>query len=65
MIGSSDAFLGLLRATVPHLLAVIGGWCSARDLDRIYREVEPIDFSKDVLSAVPVRLFVLSDGPSG
>jgi len=65
MVGSGEAFLGLLGATVPHLLAAIGDWFSAPDLDRIYREIEPIDFSKDVLSAAPERLLVLRDGPSG
>jgi mannose-1-phosphate guanylyltransferase len=65
MVGSGEAFLGLLEATVPHLLAAIGDWFSAPDLDRIYREIELIDFSKDVLSAAPERLFVLRDGPSG
>jgi mannose-1-phosphate guanylyltransferase len=64
-IGSGEAFLGLLGATVPHLLAAIGDWFSAPDLGRIYREIEPIDFSKDVLSAAPERLLVLRDGPSG
>ena len=64
MIGSGDAFLELLAATVPHLLA-IGDWFSASDLGRIYREIEPIDFSKEVLSAAPERLLVLCDGPSG
>jgi mannose-1-phosphate guanylyltransferase len=65
MVGSGYAFLGLLGATVPHLLAAIGDRFSAPDLDRVYREIEPIDFSKDVLSAAPDRLFVLRDGPSG
>jgi mannose-1-phosphate guanylyltransferase len=65
MVGSGDAFLGLLGATVPHLLAAVGNWFSAPDLDRIYREIEPIDFSKEVLSAAPERLLVLRDGPSG
>ena len=64
MIGSGDAFLALLAATVPHLLA-IGDWFSAPDRDRIYREIEPIDFSREVLSAAPERLLVLRDGPSG
>jgi mannose-1-phosphate guanylyltransferase len=64
-IGSVDAFLGLLGATVPHLLAAIGNWVSASDLDRIYRELEPVDFSKEVLSAAPERLLALCDGPSG
>ena len=65
MVGSGEAFLGLLGETVPHLLAAIGDWFSAPDLDRIYRDIEPIDFSKDVLSAAPERLLVLRDGPSG
>jgi mannose-1-phosphate guanylyltransferase len=65
MIGSGDAFLGLLKATVPHLLAAIGDRLSAPDLDRIYLGIEPIDFSKEVLSAAPERLLVLCDGPSG
>jgi mannose-1-phosphate guanylyltransferase len=65
MVGSGAAFLGLLGATVPHLLAAIGDWFSAPDLDRIYREIEPIDFSREVLSAAPERLLVLCDGPSG
>jgi hypothetical protein len=64
MIGSRDAFLGLLGRTVPHLIAAIVEWFSAPDLDRIYREIELIDFSKDVLSAAPERLLVLRDGPS-
>ena len=64
-VGSGDALLGLLGATVPHLLAAIGKWFSAPDLDRIYREIEPSDFSKEVLSAAPERLLVLRDGPSG
>jgi mannose-1-phosphate guanylyltransferase len=65
MVGSGKAFLGLLGATVPYLLAAIGDWFSTPDLDRIYRKVEPLDFSKDVLSAAPERLVVLRDGPSG
>jgi len=65
MVGSGEAFLGLLGATVPHLLAAIGDWFCTPDLDRIYREIESIDFSKEVLSAAPERLLVLCDGPSG
>jgi mannose-1-phosphate guanylyltransferase len=65
MVGSNSAFLKLLAATVPQLLISIGNGLSANALDRIYRELEPIDFSKNVLSALPERLFVLRDGPSG
>ena len=65
MVGSGDAFLGLLAATVPCLLTEVGKWFSTPDLDRIYRDIEPMDFSKDVLTAAPERLLVLGDGPSG
>ena len=65
MIGSGEAFLSLLAATVPHLLAAFGDWFSTPDLARIYREIEPIDFSKAVLSASPERLLVLRDEHSG
>jgi mannose-1-phosphate guanylyltransferase len=65
MAGSGNAFLGLLGATLPHLLAAIGDRSTALDLDRIYLELEPIDFSKEVLSAALERLLVLCDGPSG
>ena len=65
MIGSGEAFLSLLAATVPDLLAAIGDWFSTPDLARIYREIEPIDFSKAVLSASPERLLVLRDEHSG
>jgi hypothetical protein len=64
-IGSGGAFLDLFAATVPHLLEAIGNELSATALDRIYAEIEPIDFSKDILSSVPERLLVLRDGPSG
>jgi mannose-1-phosphate guanylyltransferase len=65
MIGSGNAFLGLLGATVPHLLAAIGDRFSTPDLDRIYLGIEPIDFSKEVLSAALEPLLVLCDGSSG
>ena len=64
-VGSGSAFLELLAATVPDLLDAISNGLSATALDRIYPEIEPIDFSKDVLSLVPERLLVLRDGPSG
>jgi len=64
-IGSSGAFLDLLAATVPHLVDAFAKGVSATALDRIYREIKPIDFSKKVLSPRPERLLVLRDGPSG
>jgi hypothetical protein len=64
-IGSGGAFLELLAATVSDLLDAISNGLSATALDRIYPEIEPIDFSIDVLSPVRERLLVLRDGPSG
>jgi mannose-1-phosphate guanylyltransferase len=64
-IGSSGAFLELLAATVPHLVDALGNGLSATALQRIYSEIEAIDFSRNVLSLVPERLLVLRDGPSG
>jgi hypothetical protein len=61
----ADAFLDLLAATVPHLVDAFAKGVSATALDRIYREIKPIDFSKKVLSPRPERLLVLRDGPSG
>jgi hypothetical protein len=66
--GNRDAIAELFRRHYTHSIvcgAAIGDWFSAPDLDRIYREIKPIDFSKDVLSAAPERLLVLCDGPSG
>jgi hypothetical protein len=64
-IGSGDAFLELLAATVPHLLYAIGNDASDSGVERLYRRIEPMDFSKHVLSSAPECLLVLSDGPSG
>ena len=64
-VGTTDAFLQLLAATVPEVIPAIGAGRSDSALDRIYSELEPGDFSKDVLSAAPERLLVLRDGPSG
>ena len=64
-IGSADAFLQLLAATVPDVIQAICTGLSDSALGRIYSELEPGDFSKDVLSAAPERLLVLRDGLSG
>lgn len=64
-IGSGDAFLDLLVATVPNVVALIRKALSESILDRIYSEIQSADFSKHVLSLLPERLLVLCDGPSG
>ena len=64
-IGTADAFLQLLAATVPDVIQAISESVSEAALDRPYSQFEPRDFSKDVLSEAPERLLVLRDGPSG
>ena len=63
-IGSADAFVELFAAAAPCLLHDIGDPFSA-GLDRVYDEIGSLDFSRDILSAVPHRLLVLRDAPSG
>jgi mannose-1-phosphate guanylyltransferase len=64
-IGLANAFVELFAATVPHLLNLIGSALSEAALERLYSEMDSVDFSHAVLSAAPERLFVLRDGPSG
>ncbi len=64
-IGAAGAFVELFAATLPHLLTTIRRDLSESPLDRLDCEIEMVDFSRDVLSRVPERLFVLRDGPSG
>lgn len=65
MIGTADAFLQLLAATLPTVILGINQRLGEGALDRLYSGIEPKDFSRDVLSVAPERLLVLPDGPSG
>jgi mannose-1-phosphate guanylyltransferase len=64
-IGSGKAFLDLLVAGVPHVVASIQKALPESTLDCVYPEIQPADFSRHVLSLLPERLLVLCDGPSG
>ena len=46
-------------------MAEIAAALARGDLERIYREMEMIDFSKDVLSLEPRRLLVIPEASSG
>jgi len=64
-IGQAGAFLELLFSTIPVAMAEIAAALARGDLERIYREMEMIDFSKDVLSLEPRRLLVIPKAISG
>lgn len=65
MIGRAQAFLDVLRASVPAVLRAFEpllhsrGRISDDAMARTYDAIEPGDFSKQVLSALPKRLAVL------
>ena len=63
-IGRGNAFVELFAETIPHVLGMLAD-LSEKTLSRVYDEIQPMDFSRDILPAVPDRLFVLRDGPSG
>ena len=64
-IGHSNAFLDLLMSTVPTVVSEIAASHACRDMDRAYRAIDLIDFSKHVLSPHAERLLVIPDGSSG
>ncbi len=64
-IGQADAFLKLLLSTVPTAVAEIAVALKRGDLEGVYREIEMIDFSEDVLRLEPQRLLVIPDAASG
>jgi mannose-1-phosphate guanylyltransferase len=64
-IGSASAFVELFARAAPRLLQIMGSGFFEDRLERVYQEIEPMDFSRDVLTSVPHRLMVLQDGASG
>jgi mannose-1-phosphate guanylyltransferase len=64
-IGRAGAFLNLLAATVMPAMSRIAEAVAHCDLSRAYRDIETIDFSRDVLSREPGRLLVIEDAGSG
>jgi mannose-1-phosphate guanylyltransferase len=64
-IGKAGAFLDLLSAQIPDVLRQLSVALTADDLDAAYREIHPVDFSREVLVPRPDRLLVLRDVASG
>jgi mannose-1-phosphate guanylyltransferase len=64
-IGHAGAFLKLLSSTAPDAVAEIAGALARDDLDGAYRDLDMIDFSKDVLSLNTRQLLVAPDAASG
>lgn len=64
MVGHVCAFLSLVRAASPGLLnairmAPLWAGCEAHLSDSLYRTLEPVDFSRDILSTNPADLLAL------
>lgn len=64
-IGQASAFLELLHSQIPDVMLNIGAGDSHDDLDSAYPRIRPVDFSREVLAAVPHRLIVVRDSESG
>jgi hypothetical protein len=52
-VSHADAFLKLLSSTVLNAVAEVAGALARDDLDSAYRDLDMIDFSKDVRSLNP------------
>jgi mannose-1-phosphate guanylyltransferase len=64
-IGRAGAFLKLLSATVLPALTSVAEAVAGGNLDSVYNQIEPIDFSKHVLSVEAGGLLVMADNKSG
>jgi mannose-1-phosphate guanylyltransferase len=64
-IGRADAFLELLRASMPDVMSRMAAISTDDEFDLAYREVGAVDFSGEVLAREPQRLLVLRDEASG
>jgi mannose-1-phosphate guanylyltransferase len=64
-IGHANAFLDLLMSTVPTMVSEIAASHAPSDMDRAYRAIDLVDFSKQVLSPHAGRLLVIEDSSSG
>jgi mannose-1-phosphate guanylyltransferase len=68
MVGRVRALLGMLRAATPELCGSFPHYETMPghlDLERIYRTLGSVDFSRDVLARSCSRLAVLDTGPVG
>jgi mannose-1-phosphate guanylyltransferase len=64
-IGRVGAFMELLHATVPRLTRLLEDSFMNGQIDQLYGRIEPVDFSRAVLTRMPERLVVLRDAASG
>ena len=64
-VGRARSFLKLLSATVMPALTSMAQAVARGNLDRVYNEIESIDFSKHVLSVESGSLMVMADNLSG
>jgi mannose-1-phosphate guanylyltransferase len=64
-IGWACAFLELLQSTIPEVLGTLEPAAAGGDLGLAYRDVHPVDLSREVLAVQPQRLLVLRDAASG
>jgi mannose-1-phosphate guanylyltransferase len=60
-IGRAATFLELLHVRLPHVMECL----AANDLDSAYAQLDPVDFSTEVLSPMARRLLVVQDTESG
>ena len=65
VMGRVAAFLELLSSRVATAVEAISDALASRDLDTVYRRMNSIDFSKDVLSLDSSNLLVVEDSKSG
>ena len=64
-MGRAIAFWEAIEATIPSLIGALMSSPRLDDLESLYEQTAPIDFSRSVLSRLPGRLLVLRDGESG
>jgi len=64
-VGSAGAFRKLFLATIPQLMDSLMTCLTEDQLQDLYDETPPVDFSRAVLSQAPERLVVLRDEKSG
>ncbi len=55
----------LLHATVPRITRLLEDSFMNGQIDQLYGRIEPVDFSRAVLTQMPGRLVVLRDAASG
>ncbi len=64
-IGMVGAFLELLHATVPKLTRWLEHSFNKGQIEELYGQIKPVDFSRAVLTRMPGRLVVLRDAVAG